>query len=127
MAAAIRTLLSLFFTVASTLLSFNRPDIRAIILRMPKQVIHVSQAEALSDFAALLTRVQAGMEIIIEDNSRAVAILTPAPLHPGRLLSDAITSAEICGSNATLDGNFAHDLDEIISSHREPMRPPAWE
>jgi antitoxin (DNA-binding transcriptional repressor) of toxin-antitoxin stability system len=94
---------------------------------MPKQVMHVSQAEALSDFAALLARVRAGMEIIIEDNSRAVAVLTPAPVRPGRLLSDAIASAESRGSTATLDGNFAHDLDEIISSHREPLNPPAWE
>jgi prevent-host-death family protein len=89
--------------------------------------MHVSQAEALSDFAALLARVRAGMEIIIEDNSRPVAVITPAALHPGRLLSDAITSAESRGSSATLDGNFAHDLDEIISSHREPMNPPAAE
>lgn len=94
---------------------------------MPKQVIHVSQAEALSDFAVLLARVRAGMEIIIEDNSRAVAVLSPPSQHPGRLLSEAIAAAESRGSTATLDGSFAHDLDEIIGSHREPLHPPAWE
>lgn len=94
---------------------------------MPKQVIHVSQAEALSDFAALLARVRAGIEIIIEDNSRAVAVLTPAPAGAGRLLSEAIASAESRASTATLDESFAHDLDKIISSHREPLNPPAWE
>jgi antitoxin (DNA-binding transcriptional repressor) of toxin-antitoxin stability system len=94
---------------------------------MAKQVIHVTQAEALSDFAALLQHIRAGLEVIIEDNSRAVAVLSPAPARPGRLLSEAIASAETRGSSATLDGQFARDLEEIIGSHREPLNPPAWE
>jgi antitoxin (DNA-binding transcriptional repressor) of toxin-antitoxin stability system len=94
---------------------------------MAKHVIHVSQAEALSDFAAVLKHIHAGFEVIIEDNSRAIAVLSPAHPRAGRLLSEAIASAESRGSTATLDGNFSTDLDHIIASHRDPLNPPAWE
>lgn len=86
---------------------------------MAKQVIHVPQAEALTDFAAVLKHILAGFEVIIEDNSRAIAVLTPPPAHAGRLLSEAIVSAESSGSTATLDGNFSRDLDDIFASHRD--------
>lgn len=94
---------------------------------MAKDVIHVTQAEAVSDFAAVLKHIYAGFEVIIEDDSRAIAVLSPARARPGRLLSEAIASAESRGSTVTLDGNFARDLDDIIASHREPLNPPAWE
>ena len=94
---------------------------------MGKQVIHVTQAEALSDFAAVLKHIRAGVEVIIEENSHAIAVLSPPPPRAGRMLSEAIASAESRGSTATLDGTFARDLAEIISSHREPLNPPRWE
>jgi len=61
---------------------------------MSNHVIHISKAEAASNFASLLDRVCAGTEVIIEDRSRAVAVLRSAPLRPGRLLSESIAMAE---------------------------------
>ena len=97
------------------------------MLAMAKNIIHISEAEAASDFAAVLARVRAGAEIVIEDDARPVAVLRSAEPHPGRLLSESIALAEAHGSTVTLDGDFGCDLEEIINSHREPLNPPAWD
>jgi antitoxin (DNA-binding transcriptional repressor) of toxin-antitoxin stability system len=94
---------------------------------MAKDVIHISEAEAASDFASLLERVRAGAEVVIENDARPVAVLRSAETHPGRLLSESIALAEAHGSTVTLDGDFGRDLEEIINSHREPLNPPAWD
>jgi antitoxin (DNA-binding transcriptional repressor) of toxin-antitoxin stability system len=41
-------------------------------------VIHISEAEAASDFAALMARVRAGAGIVIENDERPVAVLHAA-------------------------------------------------
>ena len=94
---------------------------------MAKDVIHISEAEAASDFASLMARVRAGAEVVIESDARPVAVLRSAEPHPGRLLSESIALAEAHGSTVTLDGDFGRDLEEIINSHREPLNPPAWD
>jgi antitoxin (DNA-binding transcriptional repressor) of toxin-antitoxin stability system len=52
---------------------------------VPKNVIHISEAEAASDFARLMARVCAGAEVIIENGKRPAAILHEAAcaLRPG--------------------------------------------
>jgi prevent-host-death family protein len=52
---------------------------------MAKDVIHVSDAEAASNFASLLDRVSAGAEVIIERDSRPVAVVRPAEAPRGIL------------------------------------------
>jgi prevent-host-death family protein len=94
---------------------------------MAKQVIHISEAEAASNFAALLDHVSQGAEVIIENDARPVAVLRSAEPRPGRLLSESIALAEAHGSTVTLDGDFGRDLEEIINSHREPLNPPVWD
>lgn len=91
---------------------------------MAKHVIHISDAEAASDFASLLARLREGVEVIIEHDARPVAIICPAEDHV-RLLSESLRLAQEHGSTATLDGDFGRDLEEIINSHREPLNPPA--
>jgi antitoxin (DNA-binding transcriptional repressor) of toxin-antitoxin stability system len=94
--------------------------------RMADLVIHISEEEAARDFAAVLARVRAGAEVLIEKDARPVAVLRPAG-RPGRLLSESIALAEAHGSTVTLDGDFSRDLEAIIDSHREPLEPPAWD
>jgi antitoxin (DNA-binding transcriptional repressor) of toxin-antitoxin stability system len=88
-------------------------------------VIHISKAEAASNFASLLDRVRAGAEVIIEEDSNPVAVLRSAPPRAGRLLSESIALAEAhaqeLGYTPTLDPDFAADLQEIINSHRAPF------
>lgn len=96
---------------------------------MPKNVIHISEAEAASDFASLLDRVRAGAEIVIENGGRPVVILRPAE-GTRRTISECIALAkaheEETGKAPVLDADFAEDLEEILS-HRKPWNPPAWE
>jgi hypothetical protein len=44
-----------------------------------------------------------------------------------RLLSESLRLANERGSNATLDDEFGRDLETVVSSHREPLTPPAWD
>ncbi len=99
---------------------------------MPKPVIHISEAEAASNFALLLDQVRAGAEVVIEHDAQPVAVVSPAAAsRPGRLLSESIAlakaHAEKLGYTPTLDADFAADLENIINSHREPLNPPTWD
>lgn len=94
---------------------------------MAKHVIHISDEEAAGNFASLLARVSEGAEVVIVRGAKPLAILSPANPRPGRLLSESLRLAKERGSKATLDGEFARDLEEVISSHREPLNPPAWD
>jgi len=96
------------------------------MLAMAKNIIHISEAEAASDFAAVLARVRAGAEIVIEDDARPVAVVRPAEPHV-RCLSESLRLAKELASTATLDEDFDRELEEVINSHREPMNPPAWD
>lgn len=96
---------------------------------MAKDVIHISEAEAASDFAALMARVRAGAQVIIENGARPVAVLHAAePVR--RSISECIALAkaheEETGKAPVLDPDFAKDVEEIVS-HRKPWNPPAWE
>ncbi len=93
---------------------------------MSKPAIRVSEAEALNDFPSLLARVRAGAEVVIERDAEAIAVIRPAAPHV-RLLSESRRLAKERGSTATLDGTFGHDLEGVVSSHREPLTPPAWD
>jgi antitoxin (DNA-binding transcriptional repressor) of toxin-antitoxin stability system len=88
--------------------------------------IHISEAEAVSDFAELLARVRNGAEVVIECDKLPIAVIRPA--EPSvRMLSESLRLAKEHGSTATLDADFDRDLGAAIDSHREPLNPPAWD
>jgi antitoxin (DNA-binding transcriptional repressor) of toxin-antitoxin stability system len=93
---------------------------------MSKSAIRVSEAEAANDFPSLLARVRAGAEVVIERNAEAVAVLRPAAPNL-RLLSESLRLSRERGSNTTLDGEFGRDLEAVVTSHHEPLTPPAWD
>jgi len=93
---------------------------------MAKNVIHVSEAEAASDFALLMARVRAGTEVVIEKDARPVAVVSPAE-PVARLLSESLRLAREHASTATLDEEYGKDVEAAIESHREPLNPPAWD
>jgi antitoxin (DNA-binding transcriptional repressor) of toxin-antitoxin stability system len=93
---------------------------------MADRVIHISEAEAASNFAGVLARIREGVEVVIESGKLPVAVLRPAEPHV-RLLSESLRLAKEHASTATLDGDFARDLEAAINSHREPLNPPAWD
>ena len=93
---------------------------------MARHVIHISEAEAASNFASLMERVRAGAEFVIERDAQPVAIVQPAEPHV-RLLSESLRLAREHASTATLDENFGKDVEGAIESHREPLNPPSWD
>ncbi|MFZ0641076.1 MAG: hypothetical protein WAM59_15390 [Candidatus Acidiferrales bacterium] len=63
---------------------------------------------------------------MIEHDARPVAVVRPAESHL-RLLSESLRLAREHGSTATLDPDFAKDVEAAVASHREPLNPPAWD
>jgi antitoxin (DNA-binding transcriptional repressor) of toxin-antitoxin stability system len=96
---------------------------------MAKPVIHISEIEAASNFAALLDRVRAGAEVVIEHDKLPVAVLH-APAPPRRTISECIALAkkheDETGEVPVMDADFAADMEEIIRN-REMWNPPTWE
>lgn len=92
---------------------------------MGKHVIHISEGKAVSDFASLLARVREGAEVVIEDGARPVAVLYAAgPVR--RTISECIALLPE-DSVATIDPDFAKDVEAAVESHQEPLNPPAWD
>jgi antitoxin (DNA-binding transcriptional repressor) of toxin-antitoxin stability system len=91
-----------------------------------KQVLHISESEATAtDLATLLARVRAGVEIVIERDRLAIAILHPAE-SARRTISECIALLPE-DSSATIDPDFAKDVDAAAQSNREPLTPPTWD
>jgi antitoxin (DNA-binding transcriptional repressor) of toxin-antitoxin stability system len=96
---------------------------------MAKDVIRISEAEAASDFAALIARVRAGAKVIIENGEQPVAVIHAAePVRRGisECIALAKTHEEETGKAPLLDSDFAEDVESIVS-HREPWNPLTWE
>ena len=89
-------------------------------------VLHITEAELARDVYEVLEKIEHGAEVVVERDSRPVAVIKPPPFK-GRLLSECIAALEARGSHATLDEDFSKDLEDIINSHREPLNPPAWD
>ena len=88
--------------------------------------IRITEAELARDIHAVLARVQEGVEIVVEQDHRAVAVIK-APLVKGRKISEVIAALEASGANAIIDEDFARDVEEGIKAHREPWNPPSWD
>jgi antitoxin (DNA-binding transcriptional repressor) of toxin-antitoxin stability system len=70
-------------------------------------------------------RVQTGAEVIIERDAQPVAVIRPAePVR--RKLSECIALLQ-AESTATIDPDFAEDVEAAIAAHREPLEPPVWD
>ena len=83
--------------------------------------IHISGADAARDFAGLMEKVRAGVEIIIDDGTFPPAVLRSAAPVP-RTISESIEIArrlqEETGEAPVLDADFAEDVAEIINRRR---------
>ena len=92
--------------------------------------VHMTEAEIARDLHGVLERVRTGVEIIIEEDARPIAVLKAAP-HTGRPISECIALAKglakAHGSRAAMDDSFARDVEEAIQSHRASWNPPSWD
>ncbi len=88
--------------------------------------VRITEAELARDVRAVLAKVREGLEVVIEQDNRPIAVLK-APAVKGRRISEVIAALEASGANAVVDEEFAQDVERGISSHREPWNPPSWE
>jgi hypothetical protein len=88
--------------------------------------VHMIEDEVARDLQGVLVIVQQGVEVVVEQDHRPVAVIR-SPLPKGRLLCECIALAEARGSTATLDEGFMKDVEEGIASRSQPWKPPAWE
>ena len=92
---------------------------------MSMATIHISEADAIRDFAGLLAHVRLGAEIVIENGASPVAVLrTAAP--PRRSIEECIALLPH-DSTATIDEEFASDVAAAVAAQRDPLNPPAWD
>ena len=89
-------------------------------------VVHMTEAEVVRDIAAVLAQVRQGVEVVVEQDHRAVAVIK-SPVVKGRKISEVIAALEASGANAVIDEDFARDVEEGIKAHREPWNPPSWD
>lgn len=99
-----------------------------IMPAMAKEAIHISEAEAVSNFADVLARVRAGVEVVIESGKLPVAVIH-APAPPRRSISESIALAEArskeLGYKPVMDAEYAADMEEIVRN-RKPRDTSAW-
>ncbi len=86
--------------------------------------VHMSEAEVARDLHGVLAKVQQGVEIVIEQDQRPVAVLkASAAPRPGRKLSECIAMAKAYEAKAghvpIPDEDFARDVQAGIDSRRD--------
>jgi hypothetical protein len=88
-------------------------------------VLHITEFDLTSDVQSILKRVESGAEVVIERDSHPIAVLRSAePVR--RRISECIALLP-ADSTATIDPDFAHDVEAAVASHREPLEPPIWD
>jgi antitoxin (DNA-binding transcriptional repressor) of toxin-antitoxin stability system len=88
--------------------------------------VHMTEGEVARDLHAVLAKVQKGVEVVVEQDHRPVAVIRPA-FPKGRLLSECIALAEARGTTAIPDEGFMKDVAGGIAERTKPWKPPSWE
>ena len=88
--------------------------------------VRITEAELARDLHAVLAKVQQGVEVVVEQDSRAIAVIRPA-MPAGRMISEVIADLRARGSSAVMDDDFADAIEEGIKAQRQPWNPPSWD
>jgi len=86
----------------------------------------MTEGEVARNFAAVLQKIREGVEVVVEQDHRPVAVIRP-PARSGRPISECIASAKASGSTVTLDEDFAKDVEAGIREREQPWNPPSWD
>jgi antitoxin (DNA-binding transcriptional repressor) of toxin-antitoxin stability system len=79
--------------------------------------VRISEAELARDLHAVLARVQQGVEVVVEQEQRPVAIIR-SPQRSGRSVAEILMEARQRNLTVTLDEDFGKDLEAIIGSQQ---------
>jgi antitoxin (DNA-binding transcriptional repressor) of toxin-antitoxin stability system len=88
--------------------------------------VHMTEGEVTNNFAAVLENIRKGVEVVVEQDHRPVALIR-SPRRSGRPISECIASAKASGSRVTLDDGFVHDVEEGIRGRQELWNPSSWD
>ena len=88
--------------------------------------VRITEAELARDLHAILTKVQEGLEVVVERDQHPVAIIKPSTMA-GRMISEVVADLKARGSTAVMDDDFARDIEEGIKAQRQPWQPPSWD
>jgi antitoxin (DNA-binding transcriptional repressor) of toxin-antitoxin stability system len=92
---------------------------------MGSRVLHISEADLVRDVRTILQRVRTGTEVVVERDDQVVAVIRGAePVR--RKISECVAMLR-ADSTATIDSDFAKDVDAAIAAHREALEPPQWD
>ncbi len=92
--------------------------------------LRITEAELTRDIHTVLAKVKEGVEVIVEQDHRPVAVIK-TPHRPGRKISECVAMARAhekeLGYAPVPDPDFAQDVQTAIDAHCEPLNPPAWD
>lgn len=92
--------------------------------------VRITEDELARDTHAVLIKVQEGVEVIVEQDHRPVAVIK-IPQAPGRKISECIALAKAyeakLGYAPIPDPEFARDVQAGIDAHNQPLIPPSWD
>lgn len=105
-------------------------------------VVHISEQEAARDFAAVMRRVRAGEEVVVDCadgveavvkvKSQAASDLSAAQPEPPQARSltaiiDGLKQRKARQGLAILDPDFAPDVEEARQRYNAPLDTSAWD
>ncbi len=99
-------------------------------------VFHISEAEAALDFAALMARVRAGEEVVVEEAGRPVMVMRAAEpersgaMVPGKTAEEVVRALdrwETENGKLVMDAGFADDLEAVHALYNQPLDGSKWE
>jgi len=92
--------------------------------------IHLTETQLARDLHGVLDKVRQGVEVIVEEDSRPVALIK-TPSRVGRTVSECITLAKAeekkFAQPPVPDLEFAADVRAAVAAHGEPLEPTAWD
>jgi antitoxin (DNA-binding transcriptional repressor) of toxin-antitoxin stability system len=88
--------------------------------------VHMTESELERDLHAVLAKVQEGLEVVVEQDHRPIAVIKPSK-PAGRMISEILAHLKERGSTAVIDDDFARDIEDGINAQRQPWNPPSWD
>jgi hypothetical protein len=88
--------------------------------------VRITESDLARDVHGVLKKVREGVEVIVEENHRPVAVIKRSK-PAGRLLTDVLADLQARGSTAVIDDEFAADIQNGIDAYRESWHPPSWD
>ena len=90
----------------------------------------MSDADVARDLSAVLSRVQAGFDVVVEHAYVPVAVIrSPEQMERGGVDSIALAKAyeAASGELPMPDDEFADDVRAAVDGRRDCFEPPAWD